>query len=234
VTPIRFLPRSTNRVAALGVPLAGLLLWSVPAIAEDAIGGDVIITKDMKPWEGCGECHDLNGVAPNGHFPNLAAQLPAYFRKQMTDFRDGRRSNDHGQMGTSSRDMTGAVLDQVVTYFSRLPPPPPFPQIDPEGASRAQLLIDEGVRAEQIPPCANCHGAHPKHDFNAPCLAAQQPGYIAKELRDFKTGRRANDPEGVMQKVAQKLSEPDIELLATYLASLQRSATGGAMCGERP
>jgi len=210
-------------------------LWGGSAVAEDAIGGDVIVTKDMKPWEGCGECHDLDGVAPNGHFPNLAAQRPAYFRKQMADFRDGRRSNDHGQMGTSSRGMSDQVLDQVVTYFFRLPPAPPYPlqRIDEENVGRAHRLIEEGDRTERIPPCANCHGAHPKHDYDAPCLEAQQAGYIAKELYDFKTGRRANDHESAMQKVAQKLSEPDIELLAAYLASLPRPTVSGvASCGE--
>jgi cytochrome c553 len=153
----------------------------------------------------------------------------------MADFRDGRRSNDHGQMGTSSRGMSDEALDQVVAYFPRLPPPPPQPlqRIDEEDVSRAHRLIEEGDSTERMPPCANCHGAHPKHEFDTPCLEAQQAGYIAKEVDDFKTDRRANDPEGAMQKVAQKLSEADIELLAAYLASLPRlTFSGVAWCGE--
>ncbi len=207
-------------------PVLGLLTGSLPALALDAIGGDMIVTKGMKPWDGCGECHDLDGVAPNPHFPSLAAQKPAYMRKQMADFRDGRRSNDHGQMGTSSRDMSDDLLGSVVAYFSRLPPPPaqPMTGIDHAGAARAQHLFGEGSRADRVPPCANCHGAHPKHFLEAPCLEAQPAGYLAKQLEDFKTGRRANDREGAMQRVARQLPDRDIDLLALYLASLPRPA----------
>ena len=115
-------------------------------MAEDAIGGDMIVTKDMKPWEGCGECHDLDGVAPNGHFPSLAGQKTAYFLKQMEDFRDGKRANDHGQMGVSSRETTGKVLDQVAAYFAALPAPPPQSpgDLDASDAARAQLLVAHG------------------------------------------------------------------------------------------
>lgn len=219
------------KLPAAGALLAISVVWHAAAMAEDAIGGDMIVTKDMKPWEGCGECHDLDGVAPNGHFPSLAGQNRSYFLKQMADFRDGRRHNDHGQMGVSSREAAGKALDEVAAYFARLPPPLPAPAAGGGDAARARLLVTAGSRAERIPACDNCHGPHPKHDFVAPCLASQQPGYLSKELEDFKAGRRGNDPRGVMQKVATHLSEADIAALAAYLAARKRppgSACAGA------
>jgi cytochrome c553 len=215
-----------NRVyrgLALGVSF-GLALWGSAAAAEDAIGGDMVVTKGMKPWEGCGECHDLDGVAPNGHFPNLAAQKPSYLRKEMDDFRTGVRGNDHGQMGTSAREAAGATLDAVVGYFAGLPPPPPAPVtgLSPKAAARAALLVAKGSRADRIPPCVNCHSPHPKRAFDAPWLEAQQPAYLVKELDDFRSGARTNDPDQVMEKIAQVLSDDDIAALAQYLASLPR------------
>jgi cytochrome c553 len=215
-----------NRVCrglALGV-LLGLALRGSAAAAEDAIGGDMVVTKGMKPWEGCGECHDLDGVAPNGHFPNLAAQKPSYLRKEMDDFRKGLRGNDHGQMGTSAREAAGATLDQVVGYFAGLPAPPPVPMsgLSPKAAARAGLLVAKGSRADRIPPCVNCHSVHPKRAFDAPWLEAQQPAYLVKELEDFRSGARTNDPDHVMEKIAQVLSDDDIAVLAQYLASLPR------------
>jgi cytochrome c553 len=190
-------------------------------MADDAIGGDMIETKDMKPWEGCGECHDLDGVAPNGHFPSLAGQKAAYFLKQMADFRDGDRANDHGQMGVSSRETTGQALDEVAAYFASLPAPLPQSKksLDAADAARAQLLVERGSQTEHIPACDNCHGPKPKHDIVAPRLESQQLGYLEKQLNDFRSGRRTNDPNGVMQKVAQRLSDADIELVASYLAA---------------
>jgi len=181
----------------------------------------MIVTKGMKPWEGCGECHDLDGVAPNGHFPSLAGQKITYFLKEMADFRDGERANDHGQMGVSSRETTGRVLDEVGAYFASLPAPVPQAKKAPEAgdAARAQLLVEHGSRAEHIPACDNCHGPKPKHDVVAPRLESQQAGYLEKQLNDFKSRLRTNDPNGVMQKIAQRLSNDDIELVASYLAT---------------
>lgn len=222
------------RGIALGVCMA-LVTWPWPVAADDAIGGDMIVTKDMKPWEGCGECHDLNGIAPNGHFPNLAAQKAIYLRKEMDDFRDGRRGNDHGQMGTSSREATGVTLDQIVAYFAGLSPPPPVPLrgLKPDAVARAKLLFEHGSRADKIPPCSDCHGIRPKHAFDAPWLEAQQPAYLVKELEDFRSGKRTNDPNHAMRRVARVLSDDDIDALAAYLASLPRpsAATGGLAAG---
>jgi len=167
-------------------------LSCVPAVADDAIGGDMIVTKGMKPWEGCGECHDLDGVAPNGHFPSLAGQQAAYFLKEMADFRMGGRANDHGQMGVSARETTGRTLDEVAAYFASLPAPPPQSnkELDAADAARAQLLVEHGSRAERIPACDNCHGPKPKHDIIAPRLESQQAGYLEKQLNDFRSKRR--------------------------------------------
>jgi cytochrome c553 len=227
---------SRRRFAPAQLLLAAILcLWSAAALAEDAIGGDMIVTKDMKPWEGCGECHDLDGVAPNGHFPNLAGQKPDYFLKQMEDFRLGKRSNDHGQMGVASRATTGKTLDAVAAYFAALPSPPPQPakDLDAAGTARAQALLAHGSRADRLPACANCHALKPKHDFIAPCLESQQAGYLEKQLNDFKAGRRRNDPQATMQKIAQRLPQPDIAVLSQYLASLERPAPGTACAGEQ-
>ena len=202
-------------------------------MADDAIGGDVIITKDMKPWEGCGECHDLDGVAPNGHFPNLAAQRTAYFLKEMDDFRSGKRTNDHGQMGVSSREATGKTLDQVAAYFASLPSPAPqsAAALAPAETARARHLVEQGSPVAHIPACASCHGPKPKHEFVAPCLEAQQGQYLEKQLEDFASGRRTNDPDGVMQKIARRLPERDVHVVSAYLASLARRSVA---CGVVP
>jgi cytochrome c553 len=184
----------------------------------------MVVTKGMKPWEGCGECHGLDGVAPNGHFPNLAGQNANYIRKQMEDFSSGTRSNDHGQMGTSAEEATGAKLDQIESYFAGLPPPTPMrePDLSPAAASRAKTLMERGDRALKIPSCDNCHGVRRKHWLDSPWLEAQQPTYLVKELEDFRSGARSNDSQSGMRRMAQLLSQSDIDALGAYLASLPR------------
>jgi cytochrome c553 len=222
-----------SRGASYALAFLTACFWTATnAVADDAIGGDMIITKGMKPWEGCGECHDLDGVAPNGHFPDLAAQKTAYFLKEMDDFRSGKRTNDHGQMGVSSREMMGKALDQVAAYFASLPPPAPqsAAELAPAEIARARRLVEQGSPPAHIPACDSCHGSRPKHEFVAPCLEAQQSPYLEKELEDFASGRRTNDPNGVMQKIALRLSDRDVHAVSAYLGSLaRRPATCGAV-----
>ncbi|MCG8466171.1 MAG: cytochrome c [Xanthomonadales bacterium] len=66
--------------------------------------------------------------------------------------------------------------------------------------------------------CAGCHGANGISASPAwPNLAGQKEAYLAKQLKDFKSGAR-KDP--VMAGMAAALSDEDIANLAAYYASL--------------
>ena len=67
--------------------------------------------------------------------------------------------------------------------------------------------------------CAACHGpagisAIPMY----PNLAGQKAAYLAKQLKDFKSGAR-KDP--VMAPIAMGLSEEDIANISAFYASLK-------------
>jgi cytochrome c553 len=65
--------------------------------------------------------------------------------------------------------------------------------------------------------CAACHGADGNSvDANNPRLAGQWRDYLAKALRDYKSGARNN---GVMAGFAKTLTDKDIENLAAYYAA---------------
>jgi cytochrome c553 len=67
--------------------------------------------------------------------------------------------------------------------------------------------------------CAACHGAAGISGMDLyPNLAGQKAGYLAKQLRDFKSGKR-NDP--MMGAMAKPLSDQDIKNIAAYYASLK-------------
>ena len=69
-------------------------------------------------------------------------------------------------------------------------------------------------KAKATEICAACHGADGNSaaaDF--PKLGGQHPDYLAKALRDYKSGQRKN---AIMAGFAQALSKQDIENLAAY------------------
>ncbi len=75
------------------------------------------------------------------------------------------------------------------------------------------------AKAKEV--CAACHQADGNStDPNNPRLAGQYPDYLAKALRDYKSGERGN---AIMGGFAKALSKQDIENLAAYFAS-QKSA----------
>lgn len=76
---------------------------------------------------------------------------------------------------------------------------------------------DAAVGKAKSASCAACHGA----DGNSPSpgfpkLAGQHESYIAKQLRDYKSGKRVN---ATMNAMVLPLSEQDIDDLAAYFAS---------------
>jgi len=67
--------------------------------------------------------------------------------------------------------------------------------------------------------CAACHGADGTSMVPMyPNLKGQKEAYLAKQLKDFKAGKR-KDP--VMAPMAAPLSDADIANLSAYYASLK-------------
>jgi cytochrome c553 len=74
-----------------------------------------------------------------------------------------------------------------------------------------------GAKAKATEVCAACHGADgnsTSQDF--PKLGGQYADYLAKALRDYKSGERKNP---IMAGFAKALSTADIENLAAYYAA---------------
>ena len=75
----------------------------------------------------------------------------------------------------------------------------------------------EAGKAKAAEVCETCHGAggnSTSQDF--PKLGGQYPDYLAKALRDYKSGERKNP---IMAGFATPLSTKDIDNLAAYYAA---------------
>jgi cytochrome c553 len=67
--------------------------------------------------------------------------------------------------------------------------------------------------------CLTCHGVDGMSRVpDAPSLAGQNEWYLAKQLRDYRAGKRAHQ---FMSIVAKKLSDADIDDLAAWYASIK-------------
>jgi cytochrome c553 len=94
-------------------------------------------------------------------------------------------------------------------------------------SAQAQATKPDLAKGSQLygQVCAACHGA----DGNSaiaenPKIAGQHPEYLAKQLQEFKSGKRDN---AVMKGFASALSSDDMRNVAFWLAS-QKPKTGFA------
>ena len=210
---IRLCPLRSGLVAVAFVALA--------ALADLRAGADMVDMTGVEPWDACGGCHGLDGAGNRIKFPRIAGQNRAYIVEQLKDFRDGRRRNDGGQMQKMASELTEADVPRVAAWFAGQSPPWPGLTMEPPGdLTRARTMALSGV--DGMPACLSCHStsALGLADFSVPAsrIAGQRDYYIAKQLRDYRDGRRDNDPNEMMRKIARRLSDADIDGLAVFLS----------------
>lgn len=85
-----------------------------------------------------------------------------------------------------------------------------------------------GVGKGPVWSCASCHGEAGQGNLSTPRLAGLPAAYLAKQLRDFASGLRANE---TMALVARGLNPAEIDGLARYYAQIELRLPGGASLG---
>lgn len=188
------------------VRLAAILaLCASPALAD-------YDPSQYPAYETCALCHGLFGVSHTGKFPNLGGQKQAYIEAQIRAFRDGHRANDGGQMVTIVTELQPEDIPFVAEWFASQAPPQPYP---------AENIAD-GAGAFAALGCAACHDNARDGDPTIPFLTAQKPTYLAKQMQDFRKGRRdAQNAPGLHQNLLDG-SDDQIEAIAAYLAAEAR------------
>ena len=91
--------------------------------------------------------------------------------------------------------------------------------------AKAAFKADPAKGATLAATCLACHTADGTRGLPAnPILQAQHPEYIAKQLAEFKSGKRQN---AIMAGMAAALSEEDMKHLAAFYGT-KKPVTGAA------
>jgi cytochrome c553 len=169
----------------------------------------------------CSACHgpDGNSVS-NALWPSLAGQHPDYLLRQMEAFRTGERTDPvmQAQIATLSEqdspDVAAWFASQSITPKGA----------DPALVERGQRIYRGGIPEREVPACIACHGPNGQGNPLAgyPSISHQHAAYLAKTLRDFRSGERTSDAElnQMMRNTAELLLDDEIEALASYMQGL--------------
>jgi cytochrome c553 len=85
-----------------------------------------------------------------------------------------------------------------------------------------QAIYRGGILSKNVAACSACHGPNGAGmPAQFPRLAGQFADYTAAQLRAFRSGERANDPNRMMRAVADKLSDREIVAVAEYISGLR-------------
>lgn len=202
-----------------------------PAVAiEKPAFGDAEAGKDKAAV--CTACHGRNGNSAIANYPKLAGQGAKYLYKQMKDFQSGARQDpimSPQVAGRSDQD-----LKDIAAYFEAQETS--LGMVKKEFVALGQKIYRSGNVQTGLPACIACHGPAGKgmHSAGFPNLSAQHAQYTQAQLSAFRAAgrgdhgnvkRRTNDgPEGsvtMMQDVAAKMSDDEIEAVANYLSGLR-------------
>ncbi len=85
-----------------------------------------------------------------------------------------------------------------------------------------QKIYRAGDASKGLPACAGCHGpAGAGIPAQYPRIGGQFAEYIEAQLKAFRAGERANDPNKMMRMVAVKMTDPEIKAVSDYIAGLR-------------
>ena len=202
---------------AFALILLSLLLSAAPlSFASSAIERGKVVAAT------CVACHQNNGMGLNHEqgdsWPRLAGLDADYIKKQLNDFKQGKR--DNATMKPFASMLNDQQINDVAQYFSSLKASAINSKADQKLIQQGKKLATQGDWQRYIVPCSKCHGPDNQGSgAHFPAIVQQQPNYLTAQLNAFKDGTRSNDPQQLMQAIAKRLSAQDIQALAAYLAS---------------
>ncbi len=172
----------------------------------------------------CAACHtpDGNSVIPTN--PKLAGQSADYLYKQLTNFKS---------VGGKPAERTSAIMNgmvaalsnedmkNVAAYYASQTRKGEVAK-NPQSLELGKKLYRAGNAAKTLAACAGCHGPTGAGiPAQYPRIGGQFADYTEVQLKAFRAGERANDPNGAMRTIALKMTDAEIKAVADYVAGLR-------------
>ena len=172
----------------------------------------------------CAACHGTDGNSPLPVNPSLAGQHAEYTLRQLMSFKpQGQKPAERNNpvMAGMVANLTADDMGNLAAYYASQKPMTRTAR-DPELAKLGQAIYRGGVMQKGVAACASCHapnGAGMPAQF--PRIGGQHAEYTEAQLKAFRAGERANDPNRMMRAVAAKLTDREIKAVAEYVAGLR-------------
>jgi len=165
----------------------------------------------------CSICHGAEGESASPAFPRLAGQNAAYVKRQLQDYKSGRRKSS--TMQPMVEDLNEEDFKALGLFFSTRPTHIHAVD-DQELAAVGRYIFRRGNPDAGVAACASCHGEEALGTETLPRLAGQHMQYTVNQLKQFNKRERTND-NAVMHAIASKLTELETKAVAAYISGLK-------------
>jgi len=179
--------------------------------------GDVEAGKQLVST--CSACHGADGNSLAGIWPSLAGQNYKYLLKQLRLVKSGDRVID--SMVGLLDNLDDSDLEDISAFYASKKNK--VGQVEESKLELGRKLYYAGNLEKGVPSCSACHSPRGLGNGPAayPLLSGQQPDYVAKALKDYRSGARINeDPSKIMAAIAYKLDDTEIEALSSFVHGL--------------
>jgi len=167
----------------------------------------------------CSACHGADGNSVVGLWPSLAGQNEKYLLKQLRLVKSGDRVID--SMVGLLDNLDDSDLEDISAFYASKKNK--VGQVEESKLELGRKLYYAGILEKGVPSCSACHSPRGLGNGPAayPLLSGQQPDYVAKALKDYRSGARINeDPSKIMAAIAYKLDDTEIEALSSFVHGL--------------
>jgi len=191
-------------------------LVSLAAVGTAHAAGDAEAGKAKSA--ACAACHgpDGNSLAPN--FPKIAGQHADYTAKQLAEFKAGDRTD--ATMNAMAAPLSEQDMADLAAFYASQKAT--IGTAAEDKVALGETLYRAGNSTSGVSACAACHGptgtGNPMAKF--PSLNGQHADYTALQLKNFRSGTRANDAGSMMRSIAKKMTDAEIEAVAQYIQGL--------------
>jgi len=168
----------------------------------------------------CMACHGMDGNSANPEWPALAGQHSSYIVKQLKHFKAGERQN--ALMSPMAMILADQDMEDLAAYFASQTLRPTG-ETEPSKLQLGQQIYRAGIASKGVPSCSGCHGPNGRGIAGAafPQIGGQHAVYAATQLRSYKSGARATDPNSMMRTIASRLTDEEIDAVASYLQGVR-------------
>ena len=166
----------------------------------------------------CATCHGQDGNSPLPINPKLAGQNAKYMVKQLQDFKSGARPGP--TMAAMVLSLSDQDMEDIAAWYASQEVT--LGGADPELVELGATIYRAGNGDISSAACSACHS--PTGNGNAPAgfpaLGGQHVEYTLQQLKDFRAGVRENDGAAMMRTVVERLTDRELEAVASYIAGL--------------